>query len=292
MSGFREKLKAGEFVVTCELNPRKGGDLGELLEAASSMRGRVDAFNVTDSHAAVMRQSPLALCLRLKDAGSEPIYQLTCRDRNRLALQSDLLAAAALGITNILALTGDHPLLGDHREAKPVFDLDSVQLLSVISGMRGGRDMQGHPLSGEAPDFFCGAVVNPGAEPQELELMKMAKKAAAGAEFFQTQAVFDAGSFSAFMRGEQAAGSRVIAGILPLRSARTARYLNRHVPGVNVPERLIEEIESCGDDGCALAEIFSRLIREVKPLCAGIHIMPAGWFSVMPRLLEAAGRQG
>lgn len=290
MSGLRKKIKAGEFVVTCELNPQKGGDFGDLLEAASSLRGRVDAFNVTDSHAAVMRQNPLALCLRLKDAGLEPVYQLTCRDRNRIALQSDLLAASALGIKNVLALTGDHPLLGDHREAKPVFDLDSVQLLSVFSAMRGGKDMRGRSLSGDAPDFFCGAVVNPGADPQELELMKMAKKAAAGAEFFQTQAVFDAESFAAFMRRKPASGSRVLAGILPLRSARTARYLNRRVPGVNVPERLIKEIESSGDKENAVEEIFSRLIREIKPMCAGIHLMPAGWFSIVPRLLEAAGR--
>ena len=290
MSVLRKKIKAGEFVVTCELNPQKGGDFGELLEAASSMRGRVDAFNVTDSHAAVMRQSPLALCLRLKDAGLEPVYQLTCRDRNRIALQSDLLAAAALGIKNVLALTGDHPLLGDHREAKPVFDLDSVQLLSVFSAMRGGKDMRGHSLSGASPDFFCGAVVNPGPDPQELELMKMAKKAAAGAEFFQTQAVFDAESFAAFMRRKPVSDSRVLAGILPLRSARTARYLNRRVPGVNVPERLIKEIESSGDNENAAEKIFSRLIGEIKPMCAGIHLMPAGWFSIVPRLLEAAGR--
>lgn len=290
MSGLRKKLCAGEFVVTCELNPEKGAGYGGLLDAAFSLRGKVDAFNITDSHAAVLRQGPLALCLRLKEAGIEPVYQLTCRDRNRMALQADLLSAAALGISNVLALTGDHPLLGDHPEAKPVFDLDSVQLLSVISGMREGRDMQGRPLYGEPPDLFCGAVVNPGADPLELELIKMSKKAAAGAEFFQTQAVFDAGSFASFMRSETVSGKKVIAGILPLRSARTARYLNRHVPGVNVPEALIKEIESSGGDEKTAAGIFSRIIEEVKPLCSGIHLMPAGWFSALPRLLEAAGR--
>jgi len=290
MSTFREKVRAKEFVVTCELNPEKGTDCGALLAAASSLRRCVDAFNVTDSHAAVMRQSPLALCLLLKEAGMEPVYQITCRDRNRLALQADLLTAAALGINNILAVTGDHTLLGDHREAKPVFDLDSVQLLSVISRLRAGRDSQGHPLSGESPDFFCGAVVNPGADPQEAELIKMTKKIASGAEFFQTQAVFDAEALEVFLRRDPAGGARVIAGILPLRSARTARYLNRHVPGINVPEWIINKLEGSGGSESAAIEIFSRIIRQVRPLCAGIHLMPAGWFSALPRLLEAADR--
>jgi len=288
MNTFREKLRAKEFVITCELNPDKGADCGSLLEAASSLRGYVDAFNVTDSHAAVMRQGPLALCLRLKEAGMEPVYQVTCRDRNRLALQSDLLTAAGLGINNILAVTGDHILLGDHREAKPVFDLDSVQLLSVISCLCAGKDMRGHSLSGEAPDFFRGAVVNPGADPLEAELIKMSKKISSGAEFFQTQAVFDAEAFGVFSRREPADVASVIAGILPLRSARTAKYLNSHVPGINVPEWIIKRLEESGDSESVAVEIFSRIIRQVRPLCAGIHFMPAGWFAALPRLLEAA----
>src|SRR3989338_680251 len=195
---FKEKIQAGKFLVTSEIGPPKGIETKTLLEDAELIRNRVDAINVTDLQSSVMRLGSLAVCSLLKQKGLEPIFQVTCRDRNRLALQSDILSAAALGIENILILTGDHPTCGDHPQAKPVFDLDSVQLLEAIKTLQSGFDMAGKPLKG-IPKFCVGAVVNPGAEPIEPELIKLEKKIRAGAEFFQTQAVYEVEKFKNFM---------------------------------------------------------------------------------------------
>ncbi len=196
---FREKLEAGKFVVTSEIGPPKGIETAKLLEDAELIRGRVDGINVTDLQSSVMRLGSLAVCSLLKQKGLEPIFQITCRDRNRLALQSDLLSASALGIENILVLTGDHPALGDHPEAKPVFDLDSVQLLQVAGKLQEGSDMKGNKLEGVSPKFCLGAVVNPGADPLEPQIIKMEKKIEAGAKFFQTQAIYDIKLFENFL---------------------------------------------------------------------------------------------
>ena len=236
-----------------------------------------------------MRLGSLTVSYLLKQKGFEPIYQLTCRDRNRLALQSDLLSAAALGIQNISILTGDHPSLGDHPEAKPVFDLDSVQLLQVARRLESGQDMKGHKLEGAAPKFCLGAAVNPGADPLEPQIMKMDKKISAGAEFFQTQAVFDLKTFDNFVSKTKHIKTPIMAGIVLLKSAGMARYMNKHVAGVFVPDSLIKEMEETKDKVATSIEIASRLIKKLKPMCQGIHIMPIGWNKLVPQVLEASG---
>ncbi len=286
---FKEKLRTDKFIVTSEIGPPKGISLDAILAAIAPLKGKVDAINVTDLQSSVMRMSSLGACLILKDNGFESIWQLTCRDRNRLALQSDLLTAAALGIENVLALTGDHPVLGDHPQAKPVFDIDAVQLLEVIRSLEAGQDMGGHKLVGAAPKFCAGAAVNPVADPLEPELIKMEKKVAAGAEFFQTQAVYDIRIFEEFMAAARPFGVKVFAGIVLLKSERMGRYMNEHVPGVVVPESVIGEIAQAPDKKEKCVEIAARVIRAVRPLCDGVHLMPLGWDALVPRILQESG---
>src|SRR3989338_4703205 len=232
---FCEKIKQRKFLITSEIGPPKGIDLKESLDDAELIKDRVDAINVTDLQSSVMRIGSLAVCHLLKERGIEPVYQLTCRDRNRLALQSALLSAASLGIENVLLLTGDYPTLGDHPEAKPVFDIGSVQLIEVARALQEGHDMKGNALKG-APKFCIGAVVNPGADPIEPEVIKMALKVKAGAQFFQTQAVYDVGQFRKFLdevkRNE--ISTTIMAGIVLLKSAGMARFMNKNVAGVFV----------------------------------------------------------
>lgn len=285
---FCEKIKAGKFVVTSEIGPPKGIDVKEMLEDAELIKGRVDAINVTDLQSSVMRLGSLAVCSLLKERGHEPIFQITCRDRNRLALQSDLLSAAVLGIENVLALTGDYPTLGDHPEAKPVFDLGSVELLEVIRTLQQGKDMKGNPLKG-SPHFCVGAVVNPGADPLEPEIIKMELKAEAGAQFFQTQAVYDIDIFKKFLDNVKDIKVPIFAGIVLLKSAGMAKFMNKNVAGVFVPDDLIKEMESAKDKAQKSIEIAARLIKELKPMCQGIHIMPIGWDKKVPLVLDAAG---
>jgi len=286
---FAEKIRNGGFVLTSEIGPPKGIETARLLEDAELIRDRVDAINVTDLQSSVMRLGSLAVSSLLKQKGFNPIFQVTCRDRNRLALQSDILSAAALGITNILALTGDYPTLGDHPEAKPVFDLDSVQLLEVIRMLQSGTDMKGNKLDGQPPKFCVGAVVNPGADPLEPQIMKMEKKISAGAEFFQTQAVYDVRIFEKFLAKIKHLQVPVLAGIVFLKSAGMARFMNKNVAGVSVPDNLIKEMETAKDKAAQSVDIAARLIKELKPMCQGIHIMPIGWDKVVPKVLDASG---
>jgi methylenetetrahydrofolate reductase (NADPH) len=286
---FKEKIQAGKFLLTSEVGPAKGIETNELLQDAELIRTKVDAINVTDLQSSVMRLGSLAVSFLLKQKGFEPIYQLTCRDRNRLALQSDLLSAAALGIENVLILTGDHPSLGDHPEAKPVFDLDSVQLLQVARKLESGLDMKGNKLNGALPKFCLGAVVNPGSDPLEPQIMKMEKKIEAGADFFQTQAVYDLKTFENFLSKTKHLKVTILAGIVLLKSAGMARYMNKNVAGVFVPDNLIKEMEGTKDKVSTSVEIAARLIKELKPMCNGIHIMSIGWDKVVPRVLEASG---
>ncbi len=288
---FREALAAGKFVVTAEVAPPKGTDIGEIIEVAGLLKGRVDAANVTDQQSSVMRLGSMAVCHILKDEGLEPVFQLTCRDRNRLALQSDLLSAHVLGIENVLVLTGDLPELGDHPEAKPVYDLDSVQLLQVISRLNNGCDMVGNELKGKAA-LFPGAVVNPGADTEasyEMQILKLERKIAAGARFIQTQAVYDAKILDAFMERMTGYGVPVLAGIIPLKSAGMARFMNKNIAGVNVPEELIEKIARAEDRVETGIEIAADLIRQFKGLCQGVHLMAIGWERKVPAILDAAG---
>ena len=278
------------FVITGEVGPAKGASASEALTGARLMAPIVDAVNVTDSQSAVMRLGSMAVAHLLKSEGIEPVFQLTCRDRNRIALQSDLLSAASLGIENVLCITGDHMVLGDHPEAKKVFDLDSVQLLVAAKGLNEGRDMAGHEV--EPPSNLClGAVVNPGSDDLDLQLLKMQKKISAGAEFFQTQAVFDPDLFSRFMEKAAKFGVPVMAGIVPLKSAGMAAYMNANIAGVTVPEAIIDRLrETRKEDRKRVSiEIAAELVREVKNLCQGIHLMPLGWDDTVIPIVEAAG---
>ena len=288
---LRSLLEAGEFVVTAELGPLKGTDTSELEEVAEVLRGRVTAANVTDQQSSVMRLGSLATCHLLKERGIEPVLQLTCRDRNRLALQSDLLSAYVLGIENVLAITGDLPALGDHPQAKPVYDLDSVQLLWVIKRLNEGYDMADNELIGKT-DFFPGAVVNPGADTEaafELQLIKMEKKIALGAKFFQTQAIYDIDVFVKFMKRVEGFKVPILAGIIPLKSAGMARFMNKNVAGVFVPDELIEKMASAEDKVQTGLEIAANTLNDLKDICHGVHIMPIGWEAKVPALLDFAG---
>ncbi len=289
MSKLKEALEGGKFVVTGEIGPPKGVDIDECLDSAEKLRGKVVAINVTDLQSAVMRIGSMAICAKLVEKGLEPIYQLTCRDRNRLALQSDLLSAWALGIRNVLCLTGDHPHLGDHSEAKPVYDLDSVQLLKAASTLNQGYDMAGHELEGK-PDFFLGAVVTPAAEPLEPQLIKMEKKIEAGARFFQTQAIYEPERFEQFIKQVQKFKVPILAGLVIIKSAAMAKFMNENVAGIKVPESIIKELaETKKEDRKRKAvEISARIIREIKPLCQGVHIMPLGWDELIPEIIKEA----
>ena len=287
---LQQALESGEFVFTGEIGPPKGTDLDAALEEAKEYyTDTVVAVNVTDLQSSVLRVGSMAVCHKLLDIGIEPIYQMTCRDRNRLALQSDLLSASVLGIENVLALTGDHVPLGDHPQAKSVFDIDSVQLLRVIEILRQGKDMTGNALSG-IPKFFPGAVVSPCADPLEPQLFKMEKKINAGARFFQTQAVYDTSAFEKFMDQVRDFGVPVLVGIVLLKSAGMAKFMNENVAGVSVPDELIKELASVGkkDRKKKSVEIAARLLREMKNMCQGAHIMPLGWDSEVPKVIAAA----
>ena len=288
---LKSSLEAGKFVVTAEIGPLKGTDTSEIEEAAELLKGRVDAANVTDQQSSVMRLGSLAVCHLLKRKGLEPVLQLTCRDRNRLALQSDLLSACMLGIENVLSITGDLPSLGDHPQAKLVYDLDSVQLLWVIKRLNEGYDMVGNELKGKT-DFFPGAVVTPMADTEakrELQLIKMEKKIAVGAKFFQTQAVYDVDSFAKFMKRVEGFNIPILAGIIPLKSAGMARFMNKNVAGVFVPEGLIDEMSKAEDKAATGIDISAKLIKELKGICHGVHIMAIGWEKKVPLILDAAG---
>jgi len=278
----------GKFIITTEVGPPKGVDIKEMLENAELMRGRVDALNVTDQQSSVMRLGSLPVCRLLKESGLEPVFQVTCRDRNRIALQSDLLGAYTLGITNVLCLTGDSVSLGDHPQAKPVFDLDSVSLLCAARQLEAGKDLSGNDLEG-APEFCLGAVVSPESEPLEPQLIKMEKKVKAGAQFFQTQAVYDTKKLEEFMKAVAPLNVPVMVGIVLLRSAGMARFMNKSIAGIHVPDELIEEMEKTEKRAKTSVEIAARLINEMKGLCQGVHIMAIGWEKRVPEVLEAAG---
>jgi methylenetetrahydrofolate reductase (NADPH) len=290
-SKLQEALQSGKFVVTAEAGPLKGTSTTELEEIAHALIGKVDALNVTDQQSSVMRLGSMATCHLLIDWGIEPVFQMTCRDRNRIALQSDLLSAHVLGITNCLALTGDLPSLGDHRDAKPVYDLDSVQLLWAIKSLNEGHDIAGNELKGNT-NFFAGAVVNPGADTEaayEMQIMKMHKKIEAGAKFFQTQAVFDPATFEKFMKRVEQFKVPVLAGIIPLKSAGMARFMNKNVAGVFVPEPFIKKMTEAENKVKTSIEIAANLIKELKGICQGVHIMAIGWEKRVPEILEVAG---
>ncbi len=284
---LQEALNKGEFVITAEICPPKGSDTTKFIEKARLLRDCIVAANVTDNQRAVMRLSSLACSVLLIGEGIEPVFQMTCRDRNRLALQSDLLGAWALGVKNVLALTGDDVSFGDHRDAKAVFDLDSVQLVRAISLLNRGVNHNEKELRG-GTDFYLGAVVAPEANPIEPEMIKFRKKVKAGAKFFQTQAIYDMEKFKRFFEEASRLDTKVLGGILLLKSAKMADFLNRNVPGVNVPQALIDELEAAPDQLQKGIEIASRQVRELKGFCHGAHIMAISMEKSVPEIIAGA----
>ena len=291
-STFKQVLQSGKFIVTSEVAPPKGTNLEKMIHHINLLKKRVDAMNITDHQSSVMRFPSLGGALLVKEMGGEPILQMTCRDRNRMALQADLLFAASRGINNVLCLTGDSVILGDHKEAKSVFDLDSSQLLAAIRGLEKGKDLGGNTLDGGV-SFCAGAIVTPEANPLEPQLIKFEKKVEAGAEFIQTQAVYDLDSFKDFMKYARQFPVKVLAGIILLTSAPMARFMNKNVAGVNVPQELIEEMASA-PKGKALAkgiEIAGRMIKRIydEKMCDGVHIMAIGKEELVPEIISSAG---
>ena len=287
-----ELFDNGQFVVTAEVGPPKGIHVDHLVEEAKTYLSGITAVNVTDNQSSVMRMGSLPACVALKNAGLNPILQLTCRDRNRIALQSELLGAAMLGIDNILCLTGDHTKMGDHPGAKPVFDLDSVSLLHTVCQLEKGMDLGGQPLVGEPPKFAKGAVVSPCSDSVDAQLAKMERKVMAGAEYFQTQAVFDSEKFISFMEKAKEFGKPVQLGVIIPKSAGMAKFMNKNVAGVHVPQWMIDELAADKEKakaGITGVELAAKVIKECRPYCQGLHIMALGWEAKVPELLELAG---
>ena len=285
LTRLQTELDAGRPVTTVEIVPPKGADVEPQLEHARALRQYITAVNVNENPASVMRANSLSLCARFVQTGIEPVFHITTRERNRLALQSELLGANVMSIKNVLVMTGDHQSMGDHKEAKPVYDLDSVQLLRLITEMMGGKDYNGHDLEG-IPRFYPGAVVNPGARLIEMQIHKMRKKALAGARFFITQAIYDLRKFENFLEMVKDIKAHIIAGIIPLKSAKMARYMNRNIPGIQVPEHLIELMEKTPKKRDESIAIAHDLVQGCRELCAGVHLMPIGAYDRVPEIIS------
>ena len=287
MSKLSTNLKSGKFTVTCELNPPKGTDLEKLFKKADMLKDRVVAINITDSAGSNMTMAPIAVSHFLKHRGIEPILQITGRDRNRIAIQADLIAASALGITNILTMSGDPPQHGDHPEAKPVFDLNSTQVLDAMKSMQTGKDLGKNALEGN-PEFFRAAVVNPGAKDLETEFVKMEEKVSSGAQFFQTQAIFEPDALEKFMITAKKFDVPILAGIIVLKSTKMANYLNSYLPGISIPENIIKSLDLSDRDAIKKESISitANIIKEIQDMCDGIHVMAIGWENTIPNILD------
>ena len=320
MSMLKDALESGKFGVTAEMAPPKGYDFTEQMEAAELLKGKVHGVNVTDMQSASLKATGLGLCIKLKQAGVEPILQMTGRDRNRMALMGDALAAYAFGIDSMLALTGDHPVCagGDCKDAKPVYDLDSVGILRMLSKMEEtGRDCGGNPLAGNVvdketgeitdksatPKFYKGASVTPVYDPIFLQINKLRQKVEAGAEYIQTQGIFDLDSFKRFMEEVDKAGikTHIMAGIIPLKAAGMAKFMNANVPGIDVPQHMIDRLAAAAAEGKEKGvkglpakvgmEMAAEMIAQIKDqkLCDGVHIMAIGAEKNVPKILDMAG---
>ena len=287
-----ELFDRGEFVITAEVGPTKGFHIDHMLDEAEQYLRDVTAINVTDCQSSVMRMGSLATCKALKDKGFNSIFQLTCRDRNRIALQSDLLSAAYFGIDNLLLLTGDHTRLGDNPQSKPVFDLDSVSLIHAVRQLEQGADLGGNELAGDPPKFAKGAVVSPCSDSVDIQLAKMERKVNAGAEYFQTQAVFEPEKFIRFMEKAKQFGVPVMLGVIIPKGAAMANFMNNNVAGISVPQDMIEELKADKEKakaGITGVEITARIIKECRDYCQGVHIMALGWESKVPAVLSLSG---
>jgi methylenetetrahydrofolate reductase (NADPH) len=296
MGKYREACESGGFVVSGEIGPPKGTNVHNMLHHIDLLKDLVDGLNVTDNQSAVMRLGSMAVSHDIVSKGGDAIYQVTCRDRNRLAIQNDLLSAHFLGVSNVLCLTGDHVSVGDHKDAREVYDFESVQLIQCIKKMNEGYDWAGNELEG-ATDFFIGAIVTPEADPIGPQKLKFEKKVAAGAEFFQTQAVYDMDNFQRFMEYAQpiidATGAKMMAGLVVLTSLGMAKYMNKFVPGIFVPDDLLEEMGSVPKEEAMKKgmEICARHIRFLKEnqICDGVHVMAIGKEEIVPEILQMAG---
>ncbi|MEO7775116.1 MAG: methylenetetrahydrofolate reductase [Steroidobacteraceae bacterium] len=287
MSRLAEGIRAGRFVVTSELTPPKGVDIQDLLARAEALRNHVDAFNLTESPRARMAVEPKSVGRMLLERGIEPIVQITARDRNRIAIQADMLGAALLGIENLLVMRGDPPNKGDHPEAKPVYDLDAVEMLRAARYLNQGQDLSGSELRG-TPRLFVGATVNPGAPDMYAEIANVRSKIEAGAQFLQTQGIYDATALERFLTAARIDGVPLLAGIIPLKSVKMAAWLNANVPGIRVPEVLLKEMDAAGAqqrETEAGIQIAARLVSALRPMCAGVHIMALGWEAHIPQIL-------
>ena len=290
MGAFEEKIRSASFVVTTELTPPKGIDLSDVFAKAAALKGFVDAINITESPRARMSVEPKSVAHLLQDRGIETIVQVTARDRNRIAIQADLLGAALLGIGNFLFMAGDDPKNGDHPETKGVFDLTTLELLNAARSLRGGRDLSGNDLHG-APHMFLGSTINPGSPDLAREAQNVQRKIDAGSQFFQSQAIYDTDSLARFVDAAKLGSIPLLAGVIPLKSAKMGMWLNEKVPGVRVPDAILDEMQRAGPDGEAAQgiEIAARTIRELRRVCRGVHVMGIGWEHRIPEILRAAG---
>jgi len=287
---FKECLDSGKFAVVVELQPPKGNDLSEVFQNAELPKGRVDAVNVPDLQNAIMRLGSLSVCALLKSKGMEVIYNLSCSDRNRLALQSELLNASSLELKNVLLLQGDHPSIGDHFEAQPVFDLDVMGLLGAAKRLQEGYDLMGNDLQGK-PQFCVGTLINAAAKGHvlDLEVMDMEKKIRSGVDFFFTGSVYDVSLFETFVKKVAHFKVPIVAGITLLKSVGMARYVNKHVEGASIPDSMIDKLMRASDKKEASVEIAADLIKSLRPLSRGIQIIPIGWENLVPTVLDHAG---
>jgi methylenetetrahydrofolate reductase (NADPH) len=296
-SKLERLLTEGKFVVTCECGPPKGADASVITKKASLIKNYVDAINVTDNQTAVVRMSSLASCVLLERMGIEPIMQMVCRDRNRIAIQSDIFGAYALGIRNILCLSGDHQSLGNHPQAKSVFDIDSIQLIQTVKLMRDeGRVLSGDEIQG-IPKMFIGAAANPFATPYEFRVKRLAKKIKAGADFIQTQCVYNMKRFKEWMREVWDLGLHekvyILAGVTPLKSLGMAMYMKEKVAGMDIPDEIINRLKGV-DKEKRREEGLKICIETIQQLCeiegiAGIHIMAIEWEEIIPEIVKQAG---
>ncbi len=293
ISKLQELLEAGEFIFTVELQPPKNASKEEVRKKLSAIKGFADAVNLTDCSTASVSMSSLAAALIALEEGFEPVWQMTCRDRNRIALQAEMLGAYALGVRNLLCMTGDHPLVGDHPQAKPVYDLDSVQLLSLVKGLEEGKFFNGKSFKGERPCFFLGAVENPFATPLYFRVLRLKKKALAGAKFIQTQGIFNLKKFEEFLRLAEEEGLFekvfLIAGIIPPRSLRMLKYMKERVPGMDIPDDWIKRMASARDqreEGIKIAIEIGKALKKMRGV-RGLHIMLIGWEEALPEIVKA-----
>jgi len=294
-SNLEKILAAGHFAVTGELGPPKSADAKVILDKATLLKGEVDAVNITDCQTAIVRTSSIASASLIKNKGVEPVVQMTCRDRNRIAIQSDLLGAWALGVKNLLCLTGDHQKFGNHPQSKNVFDMDSIQMVQAVRNMRDKKQFINGEEMDVAPSFFIGAVENPFATPFEYRALRLMKKIEAGADFFQTQIVYNIDKFKDWMKEVRKMGGHkkayIMAGVAPLKSAGMAKYMKKFVPGMDVPDMWIERMEKAKEPKEEGINICVDIIKEMRKIegVAGVHIMAIEWEEAVPTIVERAG---